>query len=135
MSAAMDQEIAVAEIQPLPRTGEVVFKPNHTPVLANIHGGTFVFHCPDDIHENGKHSRMYKSWYRSEYQRHTYVLSRQGNFRAVRSCAKHAATKNEWQKRTRREKRLRDSQVANDLRNYFLSSNEAGLMGNIENVD
>ena len=78
----------------------------HTPMTSKILGKTFLLHCPSHIHECGKGTAAYRTWYKSEYTRHVNYLARQCNPKAQRVVVKHRDARNQWQKRMRESRRL-----------------------------
>ena len=102
-------------------------KPGFMPIVANILDGTYLFHCPDHIHNEGKSSRAYRSWYAAEYNRHVRVLGSRGHPRAMCAIRQQRVMKTLWMKRRRQEQRMRDARIGEELRDFFLRSNEADV--------
>ena len=133
------------EIQQLINMGDKAeYKPGFVPVTAHILGGTYVFQCPDIVHDEGKQSQAYKAWYMKEYKRHTHVLGSRGNLRAMRSIQKEKKAKVNWQKKDRRVKgmvaRLNLKSLAASLglrgiREFFELQNEVAAAVSEENLD
>ena len=129
------------EIQQLINMGDKAeYKPGFVPVTAHVLGGTYVFQCPDIVHDEGKQSQAYKAWYMKEYKRHAHVLGSRGNLRAMRSIQKEKKAKINWQKKDRRTKgmaaRLKSlvaSMGLQDIREFFERPNEAAVSE--ENLD